>query len=259
MTRKIALTGGSSGIGCAIAQRYLANGDDVIILDVIPPADAAARYIPLDLADAYSITAASAALADEAPFDALLNVAGVPPRGDNAVGCLTINTIGTIAFTTAMMGALADDASVVTIASKAGAFWQQNIDQVKAVLALDMTSDIAAFIDEHDIDATRAYRLSKECLIVWSAQMAAQNLQKYRFNSISPAAVETAILDNFKTAFGDIVTQNLAKVGRAGSPDEIADAVVFMASPKAQWINGIDLVIDGGMGAAVLAGQLNDG
>ena len=110
-----------------------------------------------------------------------------------------------------------------------------------------------------EVNATRAYRLSKEILIVWSAQMAAENLQKFRFNTVSPAAVETSILGHFKTAFGDIVTQNLAKVGRAGSPDEIADATVFMASPQSSWINGVDLVIDGGMGAAMLTSQLAAG
>ena len=262
MTRKIALTGGSSGIGKAIASRYLANGDDLTILDVMPPSDmrssaAKARYVHLDLADADSIATAAATLAADGPFDAVLNVAGVPPLDDNALVCLTINLVGTIAFTTAMMGSLSDGASVVTVASKAGAFWQQNIDQVKAALSLDMTSDIAGFIASQDMDATRAYRLSKECLIVWSAQMAASHLQKYRFNSISPAAVDTAILDNFKAAFGAIVDQNLAKVGRAGTPDEIADSCVFMASPASNWINGVDLVIDGGMGAAMLASQLN--
>ena len=67
--------------------------------------------------------------------------------------------------------------------------------------------------------------------------------------SVSPAAVSTGILDDFKRAFGDRVAQNLAKVGRAGLPSEIADVICFLAGPESHWIKGQDLVVDGGMSA----------
>ena len=70
-----------------------------------------------------------------------------------------------------------------------------------------------------------------------------------RANSISPAAVSTDILQDFATAFGDKMVQNVARVGRPGLPSEIASAIVFLASPTSGWIKGQDIVIDGGMSA----------
>jgi NAD(P)-dependent dehydrogenase (short-subunit alcohol dehydrogenase family) len=43
-------------------------------------------------------------------------------------------------------------------------------------------------------------------------------------------------------------------VGRHASPAEIADAIVFLASPAARWINGVELVADGGLVAGMLTG-----
>ena len=46
---------------------------------------------------------------------------------------------------------------------------------------------------------------------------------------------------------------NLARVGRPGKPEEIATVICFLISEEARWINGIDIVIDGGMGALQLS------
>ena len=48
------------------------------------------------------------------------------------------------------------------------------------------------------------------------------------------------------------MTKNLALTGRPGTPEEIAKAIVFLASSDSQWIKGQDIVIDGGM-SSVLA------
>jgi NAD(P)-dependent dehydrogenase (short-subunit alcohol dehydrogenase family) len=68
---------------------------------------------------------------------------------------------------------------------------------------------------------------------------------------VSPAAVDTGILTDFKNAFGPMVDKNLSLVGRPGDPDEIANVAVFLASPESAWIRGSDIVVDGGMGALV--------
>ena len=67
--------------------------------------------------------------------------------------------------------------------------------------------------------------------------------------SVSPAAVSTGILDDFTAAFGVKVAKNIARAGRPGLPDEIADVILFLAGPESRWIKGQDITIDGGMGA----------
>ena len=45
------------------------------------------------------------------------------------------------------------------------------------------------------------------------------------------------------------MAKNVARAGRAGMPGEIADIIVFFASPESNWIKGQDICIDGGMSA----------
>ena len=77
-----------------------------------------------------------------------------------------------------------------------------------------------------------------------------------RMNSVSPAAVSTGILDDFVNAFGDKVANNLKRVGRAGTADEVADVIVFLSRPESHWVRGNDVVIDGGMSAMITAEKL---
>lgn len=105
----------------------------------------------------------------------------------------------------------------------------------------------------HDIlglEAPRAYTLSKEAVIAWTwtVQQTAHGLPRgLRMNSVSPAAVSTAILGDFKSAFGPKVAANLQRVGRPSDASEVADLILFLASEQSQWIKGCDFVIDGGI------------
>ena len=147
-------------------------------------------------------------------------------------------------------------ASIVNTASRAGAMWQQNIEQVKALIASEW-EDIPALIERFDIDDTRAYNLSKEAVIAYSIGQTERLLQKgLRMNTVSPAAVSTAILDTFKQAFGEKVVKNIERVGRPGSPEEIADIILFLASPQSGWLKGQDITIDGGMSALAITDMM---
>ena len=185
----------------------------------------------------------------EGPYDALINNAGLPPRDGLEEMILKVNFFGLRFFLTAMLDKLAPGASVVNTASRAGAHWRDNLDEVKALMALDPAT-LPAFIAQREMDAMRAYNLSKEALIVLTMAQTQRMLDRgLRMNSVSPAAVSTGILDDFVAAFGDRVAQNIARVGRAGLPHEVADVIVFMASPQSHWLKGTDIIVDGGMSA----------
>lgn len=76
--------------------------------------------------------------------------------------------------------------------------------------------------------------------------------QGVRVNAVSPAAIQT---DMFDTAFGVGDTENkrhmasLHPVGRIGTAEEVADAVLYLSAPGASFVTGIDLLVDGGFTA----------
>lgn len=243
-----AVTGGASGIGKELVQLLKGQGHWVTVFDVAAPDYEVDEYIPLNLAEPSSIEQAVNSVSKK--YNALCNVAGIPPREGNGWLGLKINFLGTRHFTELMINHLLETASVVNVASKAGAMWRQNIDQVKLLMSQENNADTKAFCSEQGIDDTRAYNLSKEAVIVWAmAETEALIQRSIRMNSVSPAAVETGILKDFKTAFGEAAAKNIERVGRPGSPREVAEVVKFMASPESQWLKGIDVNVDGGMGA----------
>lgn len=250
---KVALTGGATGIGAEVAKKLLAAGSTVTVFDIAEPLNAT-NWIKTDMSDADAI--AGAISKSESQFDALINNAGLPPKDGMAERVLQVNWFGLTQFLEGMLNKLSEGAAIVNTASRAGQFWNDNLEEVKALMGLS-PADLAAFVQSRNIDATRAYNLSKEALIVMTIAKTEEMIKRgLRVNSVSPAAVSTGILDDFVAAFGDRVSQNIAKVGRAGLPEEIADVIIFLASPQSHWIKGQDIVVDGGMSAIASSNRL---
>ncbi len=253
---RIALTGAATGIGAEVAAKLTERGHHVTAFDISEPSGVD-KWIAVDLSDPASIK--SALSEADGPFDALINNAGLPPRDGMAELVLQVNWYGLTTFLDGMLSKLNEGAAIVNTASRAGAFWRDNLDEVKALRAT-APADLSSFIEERNIDATRAYNLSKEAVIVMTMaraeEMIARNL---RMNSVSPAAVSTGILDDFVKAFGEKVAKNVARAGRPGMPGEVADAVCFLALPESNWIKGQDIVVDGGMAAMAMSDLLELG
>jgi NAD(P)-dependent dehydrogenase (short-subunit alcohol dehydrogenase family) len=99
--------------------------------------------------------------------------------------------------------------------------------------------------------------VSKELLLLWTARAAHQPLFKargIRVNAVSPGPVETPILGEFRAVLGDArVDSDIARVGRSGTPADVAPAILFLCSDGARWINGANLPVDGGLEASVNA------
>ncbi len=246
---RLAITGGASGIGAETISLLQSAGHELVVFDLHEPA-ADVTYIPLDLMNGDGIETAVAKA--EGTFDGLAFIAGIPPRDDNAAACLTVNAISTVRFISGFMDKLNDGAAVVTVASRAGLGWQDNTAMLNDILSRGQ-DEMQAFCDAGKIDAAKAYRLSKQAVIYWHQMQVPDHIGKHRFVTVSPAAVSTGILDDFINAFGPGVAKNLERVGRAGKPEEVASVIAFLLSDQANWINGIDIVIDGGMGAFALA------
>ena len=242
---KLAVTGGVSGIGKATITHLLAQGHEVTIYDLHKP-DFDCEFIPLNLMETESIDAALAATTGQ--YDGLCHIAGIPPRDDNTVPCLMINAIGAFRFIKGFMPKLHKGSAVVSVASRAGMGWDSNTQMLDSLITCAPDA-LPQWAQDHEVGATLAYRLSKQAVIYWSVLQVANYIGQNRFITISPAAVDTGILDDFVKAFGPQVEANLARVGRPGKPEEVAETIGFAVSNSASWLNGIDIVVDGGMGA----------
>lgn len=250
---RVAMTGGASGIGAATAARFKADGAHVTAFDLTEPKANVDVWIQADLTDPGAINAALAQAGG--PYDVLVNNAGLPPRDGLEHKILALNWFGLAAFAEGMLPKLAKGGSIVSVASKAGARWRENIDQVKRLMALKL-DDLEAFIADEKIDAVRAYDLSKEAVVVWTYANAARlQAMDLRANAVSPSAVTTGILDDFMSAFGARAEKGVAMMGRPGNPEEIAAVIVFLASSEASWVKGINIDIDGGL-AAMMTSQM---
>lgn len=248
MSKTYAVTGVASGIGAKLAHTLKSQGHQVVGFDVHETSENVDHFIALDLSNDASILAAAART--PCKLDGLCNNAGLPPRAGMEAAILQVNFIGTRAFTHAMLPHMAQGASIVNMASRAGHGWRDNLDQNKRLAALRDAGQASQFVREEGIDATRCYNLTKEAVILWTVAVAEEMVAKgLRINSLSPGGISTGILDDFKRAFGDKMARNVARAGRPGDPQEVADIAAFALSPHSNWLKGADIAIDGGMGA----------
>jgi 3-oxoacyl-[acyl-carrier protein] reductase len=99
-----------------------------------------------------------------------------------------------------------------------------------------------------------AYSAAKHALIGLTKTVAAEFGRKgITSNAICPGFTDTPMIADMKKNFPDVVQKIVQQIpaGRLGNPDHIADLVRYLVTDKASYINGSELVIDGGMSAHV--------
>ncbi len=240
---KVALiTGGNSGIGLATAQRFAAEGAQVIVTarrqHVL---DAALRRIGHgaagirgDVAD----LAHHAAVADEirARFGAL----------DIYVANAGINTITPSALVTP------EEFDAQFNVNTRGVFFgvQHVAPLIRDGGSIVLTSSLAA---TRALDGHAVYAGSKAAIRAFARHWALEfKARKIRVNVLSPGPVDTSILEKmgipeaqrpgFVQAMADMIP-----AGRFGEADELAAAALYLASDESRFVNGVELLVDGGM------------
>ena len=237
------VTGAANGIGRATQKLLKANGISTIVCDREPSDEDI--HIFLDLSEPKSISECVHSLPRN--IDMLINCAGIAPTNGNNSAVLQVNWFGTTSFSDALLTKIKPGGSVTTVASRAGAKWEENIVQLRQLAEISRDK-LANTLDIDNLTPARAYELSKELLIFWSMRQATTR-EGIRFNTVSPSSVQTRLTPSFKEAFKSRRIQNSDLRGRTTTPKEIADAIWFLANPSSASINGIDLKVDQGITA----------
>lgn len=248
------VTGAGSGIGLGIAQRFAAAGAAVVLADIdVAAAEAAAGTLreqgwdatarAVDVAVPASVERLVAEVAAERQrIDHLINSAGVS-------GGIPLSELTEEAYTRVMdidLGGvyrLSRAAAPHLTATGAGAI--VNISSIMARLSAK---------------GFTAYSAAKAGLLGMTRALALDLGPSVRVNTISPGFIDTAIWERQLAAMEPSEATAHAErvrarhpVGRRGLPADIAAAAAFLCSDDAGFINGTELVVDGGLSANALS------
>ncbi|MEE6176102.1 coniferyl-alcohol dehydrogenase [Mycobacterium sp. 050134] len=246
------VTGAASGIGDAVARQLLAAGAEVISLDRNAPTAPVSRHVEVDLANPRAIDAAVEVL--DGPYDGLMNVAGIPGTAPADL-VVAVNALAVRHLTEAFFDRLKPGGSVTIVSSTAGYGWPERLDVIRDLLATETFEDGAAWFKANPQQGN-AYNFSKEVSTVYTMSMGLALAQMgFRINAVLPGPVETPILADFEESMGKDTLDGVKELlGRHAQPDDVAAAMVFLASDSARWINGEALTVDGGITGAVASG-----
>ncbi|MEU4014665.1 SDR family oxidoreductase [Microbacterium sp. NPDC028030] len=231
------VTGGSSGIGAAIARRLDADGATVAVLD--RGRSTAAPAFPTfvaDVSDRASVDAAVARVAEAfGRIDIVVNNAGVGAQGDIAANdddewarVLSVNVTGIARVTSAALPWLRQSPSA----------------------AVCNTASVASTIG---LPQRALYSASKGAVSALTRAMAADHLREgIRVNAVDPGTADTPWVGRLLDASADPAAERSALEarqphGRLVDPDEVAAAVAYLVSPEAGSTTGVAIEVDGGM------------
>jgi NAD(P)-dependent dehydrogenase (short-subunit alcohol dehydrogenase family) len=243
--RRAIVTGAGSGIGRATAHRLAAAGARVLAADIDEAAASQTasagqgelRPTQVDVTDEESVHALFG-LADElwdGRVDILANIAGVGTTTtalDTSLEAwertFAVNSRGTFLCCRAALSRMigAGGGTIINMASVAGMVGLRN---------------------------RAAYCASKGAVIALTRALAVDHVtQGVRVNAICPGTVDSPwvarLIDDAGERREDLVARQ--PMGRLGTPEEIADAVLYLASDAAAFVTGSQFVIDGGLTAA---------
>jgi NAD(P)-dependent dehydrogenase (short-subunit alcohol dehydrogenase family) len=233
--KRALVTGAGSGIGAAVARRLAAGGADVILADLgLQPIEALAREIggqplQLDVRDEEQVATATPGL------DVLVNVAGIGSTTtapetplDVWEDVFAVNARGTFLCCKHAIPGMVErrSGSIVNIASVAALVGLRN---------------------------RVAYCASKGAVVALTRALAVDHVADgVRVNVVCPGTVDSPWVRRLVDEAGESLDALRARqpMGRLGLPEEIADAVAYLASDAAGFVTGTTLVIDGGLTAA---------
>lgn len=243
------VTGGGSGIGRGIALVFAADGAKVAVLDcnekgaqetarLVAGAGGEAIAIGCDISDEASVKAAEARVSSKlGKAHVLVNNAGVLQSGnltdipiDDWNRLFAINLTGYLLCAQAFVPAMLErgEGSVVHTSSIGARF---------------VTSGLGA------------YSVTKAAVISMSNLMAAEwGPSGVRSNVILPGLIQTPLSQAAYENPKNVQAREAAiPLGRVGQPDDLAQVALFLASPRSSYVNGAEIMVDGGFSHNVMS------
>jgi 2-keto-3-deoxy-L-fuconate dehydrogenase len=235
--RRALVTGAGSGIGAAVARGLHAEGADVVLADTAGDRVQAlaaelgdrAEGLTLDVRDEDAVSGAVAGL------DVLANVAGI---GSTTNAPDTPLEVWENVFAVNARGTFLCCKHAIPSMIERGGGTIVNIASVAGMIGLPNRA---------------AYSASKGAVIALTRALAIDHVrQGIRVNAVCPGTVDSPWVRRLVEDVGESLDALSARqpMGRLGTPEEVAQAVLYLASDAAAFVTGSGLVIDGGLTAA---------
>lgn len=234
------ISGGTSGIGLAVAQRFVAEGAHVIILG--------RRQAPLDEAVRLIGNNVTAIQADAANLDDLDRVAAVAKEEKGVVDIIVSNAGFTEQASIDTLTPEHFDKNFNLMARAPIFLVQKLLPMMKQGGSIILVSSA---MHGMGIPGHTAYAAAKAALRSYARTWAAEFKDRgIRVNTLSPGVTDTPILDAQTGPRENLVKMYRAMIpiGRLGRAEEVANAALFLASDQSSYMAGADLMNDGGVG-----------
>ena len=265
MTEVLVITG-AGGMGEAVARR-MGSGRDVVLADyseeqlqrlagALRDNGYAVTAVQTDVASEGDVSKLAQTAADLGPIRTVVHTAGVSPVTATSKQIVDVDVVGTALVLDAFEPHVRPGTVAVCIASMAGWMMDVPADELK-LFATTSTAELRSLpaLDPDKLDPGIAYAIAKRAnhvrveaaSILWGRRGG-------RVVSISPGVISTPMgAAELAGPIGDGMRSmvEMSGTGRLGTPDDIAAAVEFLASPAASFITGTDLRVDGGVVAAI--------
>lgn len=233
----VIVTGGSQNIGLAIARGFQAEGNRVIVADLNPSDDDTLIYHKTNVADEDSVAALMDYVAREyGRLDVVVNNAGIaietPIKDTKVVEWDRVMTVNV--------------RSVFLMSKHAFALMTNGVSQSPSIVNISSIEGIGAN-PNHGV-----YGASKGAVASFTHNIALEyGPHGIRCNAIAPGWINTPFNAQFLAQFPDpekteAEIKNLHPVGRLGTPEDIANMAVFLASEKAGFVTGQEIIVAGG-------------
>ena len=270
--KEVLVVVGTGGMGLSTARRVGA-GRVIMLADINQSGlEAAADALSVDghqvmtqqvdVTSRASVAAAADVAASSGRVTAVVHTAGLSPQQASADAVLAVDLLG-VALTLDEFGRVIEPGGAgVVIASMAAHMYPALDPDVQRLLAETPTDELLSLDACSAItDSRQAYPFAKRAnQIRVAAAASAWGLRGARINCISPGVISTAMgrleLSGESGGLMQAMVDN-AGVRRIGTPDDIAAAAEFLLGPAAGFITGVDLIVDGGVIAAIQTGTID--